>query len=446
MFNKTRLMKNTALLTGSSLIMQGIGLVFQVWLAGRITPAGIGLFSLVMAVGSLAMTLAISGIRYACTRLVSEEIGLNRVGGVGGAMGRCLGYSLFFGLVSGAALWSLAERIGFLWVGDARAVLPLRLFSLCLPFVALTGVFSGYFTATTRVYKSAAVQIAEQFLRIGAVAALLGIAPKNDVELSCACVVIGSLVAEVFGTVCLAVLYIFDRRRHGAAAVAAPELTARLLRIALPLALSAYARSSLTTLEHLLVPRGFRSAGLSAERSLASYGVIHGMVFPILMFPTCALLALAEMLVPELTEAQVSGQTRTISEAAGSLLKMSLIFSLATSAFLFLFAKQLGVVIYGSAETGHYLRVFALIAPVMYMDMVVDGMLKGLGQMMQSMSYNILDAGVSVLLVLALIPAFQVPGYVAVIFVTELLNFALSLRRLVKVAKPTFGKTVKTAG
>ena len=46
MVNRKRLIMNTALLTGSSLAMSAISMAFQVWLAGRIGSAGIGLYQL----------------------------------------------------------------------------------------------------------------------------------------------------------------------------------------------------------------------------------------------------------------------------------------------------------------------------------------------------------------------------------------------------------------
>ena len=88
------------------------------------------------------------------------------------------------------------------------------------------------------------------------------------------------------------------------------RLTSRMLHIALPLAFSAYARSALSTLEHLLVPRGLKSAGFSADRALSGYGTIQGMVMPIISFPACFLMALGELMIPELTEAQMRGRAR----------------------------------------------------------------------------------------------------------------------------------------
>ena len=79
---KRRLVLNTILLTGSSILMRCIGMAFQAWLVGRIGAAGIGLYQLVMSVELLCITFAVSGIRFAVTRLVSEEIGRGRPGGV----------------------------------------------------------------------------------------------------------------------------------------------------------------------------------------------------------------------------------------------------------------------------------------------------------------------------------------------------------------------------
>ena len=100
---------NTALLTGSSLIMSLISMSFQVWLAGRIGSAGIGLYQLVVSVSFLCTTFAISGVRFAATRLVSEEIGREREQGISGAMRRCFVYSALFGT---AAFFRLARRSG----------------------------------------------------------------------------------------------------------------------------------------------------------------------------------------------------------------------------------------------------------------------------------------------------------------------------------------------
>ena len=56
----------------------------------------------------------------------------------------------------------------------------------------------------------------------------------------------------------MAAMYLLDRRKYRRGGDTVPHLTRRMLAVALPLAVSAYARTSLTTLEHLLIPRGLK--------------------------------------------------------------------------------------------------------------------------------------------------------------------------------------------
>ena len=148
----------------------------------RIGAAGIGLYQLVLSVTGLCATFAISGIRFASTRLVAEELGLSRPGGVRGAMDRCLAYGGLFGLLAAALLWLLAEPIGFLWIGDARTVFPLRLSAISMPCIALCASISGYFTACGRVWKPTLVHLLEQLRGIALVAFFPGRVPAGDLE------------------------------------------------------------------------------------------------------------------------------------------------------------------------------------------------------------------------------------------------------------------------
>lgn len=432
---KKRLIVNTALLAGASILMRCIGMVFQAWLAGRIGAAGIGLYQLVMSVELLATTFAISGIRFAATRLVAEEIGLGRGSGVGGAMSRCAAYSLFFGAAGCAILYAFAEPIGFLWIGDARTVMSLRILAFGLPFIALSSVLSGYFTACGRIWKPSLVHLLEQLFCAALVVLFLSRAPEGDIERSCAAVAAGVTAADMLSLVMMLAFYIGDRRRHGERGGGSVRLTARMFGVAVPLAVSAYARSALSTLEHLLVPRGFRRSGLSADAALAGYGVIQGMAMPIIGFPSCLLSAVAELMIPTLTEAQMRGDAAGIRRTVSSLLKLCGAFSVAAALILWRFGGALGEAVYGSEEAGRFIRLLAPLVPIMYTDMVVDGCLKGLGQQVWSMGINILDAALGVLLVWQLLPIGALTAYMGIIYFNECLNFTLSISRLRRAVK-----------
>ncbi|MGI6013908.1 MAG: polysaccharide biosynthesis C-terminal domain-containing protein [Oscillospiraceae bacterium] len=424
-----KLLYNTALLTASDIVLRIIALAFQVWLVGKIGSSGIGLFQLVLSTGMLATTLAVSGIRFASTRLIAEEIG-SKKGGVSGAVRRCELYALCFGILAAVLLYAFAEPIGFLWIGDARTVTPLRLFALGLPFIALSSVYLGYFAAVGRVYKSALTSILESLVRIAAIVLLLQRCTSGNLEQSCRAIILGGTISEVFSFFLLGMLCILDRRAHGLGTTYGGNLTKRMLQIALPLAVSAYMRTSLTTLQSLLVPKGLRAAGFTAESAISGYGVVTGMVFPIIAFPSCLMAALAELLVPTLTEAQVSGRTGQVACIIETLLRRCLLFSLGVAGILFTFSDALGQAVYQSSEAGDYIQLFSLIVPIMYMDIVIDGCLKGLGEMLHNMVINIVEALIGVVLVYTLLPTYALNGYIAIVCFTEVLNFILSFQRL----------------
>lgn len=434
MTNSKRLYANTAILTGSSIVMSLISMSFQVWLASRIGASGIGLYGLISSVSYLCISFAVSGIRFTSTRLVAEELGLGRQGGAKAAMKRCIAYALFFGTAAMLILSLTAEPLGFLWIGDARTVKPLRIVALSMPFISISSAMCGYFTACGRVWKSSLVSIIEELSGIALVAVFLLRSPVGDIEANCSAVMLGSLISDVFSFSLMLVFFVSDRE-VGASGTITDGMTGRMLKLALPLAVSAYTRSALSTVEHLLVPRGLKASGLSADRALSAYGTVQGMVMPVFSFPACILIAVSELIVPELTAAQMQNDSNAIRKTVSKLIKKSLGYSLTVALILFIFAKQLGAVIYSSSDAGFYLRLLAPLIPVMYTDTVVDGCLKGLGQQVWSMAINILDATVGVVLVWSLLPKYAMTAYIAILYFNECLNFTLSCLRLSKAVR-----------
>ena len=429
------LVRNTLLLTGVSLVMQALGMVFQSWLARSLGAAGLGLWQLTLSLVNLWATFAISGIRFTSTRLIAEELGRGSAGSIRAAMGRCLSYGGFFGLLAGALLRLLAEPLGFLWVGDARTVRALGIAALSMPCISLCASLSGYFTACGRVWKAALAHLAEQLAGIALVMLFLKKATPGDLEQSCCAVALGRTAADGLSLLLMAGLYLQDRLTHYEAEDCGAALSGRMLHIAVPLAFSAYTRSALSTLQQLWVPRGLRAYGLAADRALAGYGIVQGMAMPLLFFPSCLLASASELIVPVLTAAQVQNDREAIKNTAGRLLRTSLRYSLAVSAVLFFCADLLCGTIYHNREAARYLRVLAPLVPVMYLDMAVDGCLKGLGQQVWSMGINITESALGLLLIAFLLPRWGLTAYLGILYFSEIFNLALSALRLGRILR-----------
>ena len=161
-----RYLANGFLMTCVALLLRGLAVVFNAYISRKIGAEALGLYTLLGSVYSFALTLALSGINLTVTRLVSDAIGENDALKVRISMKKCIGYSLFFGLLSASLLLLLAESLSIHALKDARVIKPLRLCAATLPLIALSACFNGYFTAVRRVYKNAVTQISEQLARI----------------------------------------------------------------------------------------------------------------------------------------------------------------------------------------------------------------------------------------------------------------------------------------
>jgi len=424
---------NVLLLTATTLVMRTIGVSFNVYLSARLGSAGMGLFTLISSVYGFGITFALSGVNLASTRLVAEALGKDNPAELRAAMLRCLLYGSAFGLTGGGALFFLAEPIGVHLLSDPRTIPSLRILALSLPLTSAASALSGYFSAVRRTAKSASAQIIGQLFRIGATAFLLSLLLPAGLEYACLAVSAGSALSECLVCLYLYLLYRRDLARHiGRTGETSPGLTGRLVSIALPIALSTYVRSGLVTVEHLLIPRGLRLHGLDAEGAIAAYGVFSGMVMPIVLYPMAFLSACAGMLIPEIAQDKAAGQQRHIDYLIGRSCQITLLFAIGCAGAMICFSHELGSVIYGSAQAGRYIRIMAPLIPVMYLDHITDGLLKGLGEQLYVMRVNIFDASLSCLLVWLILPRAGMNGYIAIVYLCEILNTALSLCRLMK--------------
>lgn len=431
--------RNAVLTSAAGLILRSISVSFNVYLTGKLGADGIGLYTLVMSVYGFGVTVATSGIHLAATRMVAEAQGKGDSGGVRRAMRACLGYSALFGTLASVLLLLLAPMLSRVWLEDARTLPSLRLLGLSMLPIALSSAMGGYFAGVRRVYKSAAVQLTEQGLRVVLVIGILQIFLPHGLEYACMGVVLGGVLAEFGSFSVLFAAYLLDRRRTAAAAGQMGEggVWRRLCAIALPTAVSAYARSFLLTVEHMLIPIGLRRHGASRDASLAAYGTMQSMAMPVLLFPLALLGSVSGLLIPEMAEYRAAGEHERIRALAGRVLDGALVFAVGAAGVMSCHAYSLGSVIYGSTEAADFIRRLAPLVPLMYLDNTVDAMLKGLGEQVYSMNVNILDALLSVVLVAVLLPRWGIEGYIVVLFVCEGFNAACSLFRLISIASPS---------
>lgn len=426
-------LQNAMLLTASGLVLRMLGMGFRVVLSAYLGGEGMGLYQLILAVYMVFVSLATAGMNVAATRLAAQS--LARGQGMAATLRGLCTAALAFGTVAMVAQALLAEPAAHSLLHDARAETALRVLAPSLPFMAVSGALRGCFLAARRVTPNVVTQLIEQLVRMAVAVAGLRVMAQWGAGYGCAAVLLGNTVSE--GVSCCLMLLFAARTpefaRHGQEPLH-PYTRRELYEIVLPVTGSRLLGSGLQAVESSLIPLTLSLYTGSRAVAMTQYGNFKGMALPLLFFPFSVLSALSGLLMPEITRAHTRGDGAGTRRLIGTMLKLTGLFSLAAGACFVAFGPQLAQIVYRDAEVGRYVQVLGFVAPFMYLESMVDGVLKGLGEQLATFRYSLADSLLRIAAIAVLLPRYGIMAFLGIMIVSNLFTFTLNTRRMLKVA------------
>ena len=427
MKNKKKFFYNGALMSAVGISIRTVAILFNAFISRAVGAEGLGLYTIVSTVYGFSVVFATSGISLTVTRLVAAAKGEGRESHSSRILSGAILYAFVFSSLASLVLFFGSGFIARNILVDERAASSLRILAPSLIPLALVSVFSGYFVGIKRVGCNAVTQISGQLFKVGLTVLLVLKSAPMDVEKAAVTLSLGATLTEILCFLIILLEFLIDRRKREKEKGAA---ISEVCGMAIPLALSAYIRQALLTFEHILIPKRLRKHGSSQSAALSSYGVLHGMALPMILYPMVTLSSFSGLLVPEFAERSASRDDEGMRRLARSAFSATLVYAILSSTVLFIFSEELGYVVYGSSFAGSCIAILAPVVPIMYLDHVTDSVLKGIGEHVYSMWINITDAMLSIALVWLLLPKLGIMGYAVCIIVMEAYNFALSSARL----------------
>lgn len=426
-------LQNAMLLTASGLVLRMLGMGFRVVLSAYLGGEGMGLYQLILAVYMVFVSLATAGMNVAATRLAAQS--LARGQGMAATLRGLCTAALAFGTVAMVAQALLAGPAAHSLLHDARAETALRVLAPSLPFMAVSGALRGCFLAARRVTPNVVTQLIEQLVRMAVAVAGLRVMAQWGAGYGCVAVLLGNTVSE--GVSCCLMLLFAARTpefaRRGQEPLH-PYTRRELYEIVLPVTGSRLLGSGLQAVESSLIPLTLSLYTGSRAVAMTQYGNFKGMALPLLFFPFSVLSALSGLLMPEITRAHTRGDGAGTRRLIGTMLKLTGLFSLAAGACFVAFGPQLAQIVYRDAEVGRYVQVLGFVAPFMYLESMVDGVLKGLGEQLATFRYSLADSLLRIAAIAVLLPRYGIMAFLGIMIVSNLFTFTLNTRRMLKVA------------
>ena len=422
--NARTLVRQTMFLSASHFIVRVIGFFNRIWLSRALGAQAMGLVELTHSAQMLLITPVVSGLPAAVSRMCakSQPERQARVLRCGISLAQLTGVPV-------AALAFVFRTQLALRLGDLRTLPALLIYLPCIPVLGVSCALNGYYYGKGKPVPPALSELLEQlvrlFLCIRLVFALRGWPTMLRAAIPAAASLLGETASLVLMLLIAARAILFAPGEGSRRAV-----YREMLSLALPLTGMKLVSSLMRTVQSALIPARLQVSGLPASEALSQFGMLSGMLMPVLMLPSFITCSLCMVAAPELTRRQANGtpQKGLVQRILGG----TLLIGLCAMAAVWLFAPLIASTLYRQAELLPLLRRCCILVPVMALSQVVSGLMNGLGLQGTSLRIALGANLLSVLLmyVLAAQPALQLWGAVIAMAAAQAVTLGLSLRAL----------------
>lgn len=444
---KQTFIQGTLILLAAGIVNRLLGFVPRITLPRVIGAEGVGLYQLGYPFLIVILTVITGGIPIAVSKLVAEAESEGNERRVRAVLKVSLLLTVSLAIVFTAICISAAKWITSTLFTDPRVYHTFLAMSPMIVIVAVSSVFRGYFQGRLDMIPTALSTVTETSVRIVTVLLFAWWLLPYGIEYAAAGAMIGVTVGELCGMLVLVLQFwqskgkykVYDKAVIGTDSRRPTVLhtVKRLLRIAVPITGSRLVGSFSYFFESVLTVQSLAAAGIAARVATAQYGVLQGMVIPLLLMPSALTYSLATSLVPSLSEAAARGDHRTIHKRLGQSLRLAFVTGAPFAVLMYVLAEPLCQLVYGNAEAGRMLKLMAPAALFIYFQAPLQATLQALDRPGSALLNTFVGAAVKLSLIcwLGARPEFGIYGVLLAINANIVLVTVLhwiSVKRLLK--------------
>jgi stage V sporulation protein B len=313
-------------------------------------------------------------------RFVSEEIGAGNRN-----FKSIMRFSLTFSIVlsSTFAIFSLVFSGKLAAIsGDENIETAIRIMAMSLPFAGVGSCIKGYFHAKRQVKFPLIGDVFEFSCRY--VILMFGIIflIQNGVSIYLL-ISISMLTAEILSCI----FYVYNFANEYKVFSKLPENNKRIITVKtymtlnLPIILSGYVTMTMSALNDVLVPIALLDYHENTEKAMSEYGLFESIIIPVIFYPSFILTSLQTLIIPEIARANAAVNHFRVNYLIDKLFRKTMTFAVFVSAVLLIGGENIGELLCPhdnlAAKT---LRLMFFVIPFIYMEIILEGILRGLGK------------------------------------------------------------------
>jgi len=359
-------------LSASGVALNLLGFCYRMFLARGVGADGMGVYQLVLPFYSVLQSLTLTGLCTAVNALSAREsiYGAKRVFTAATRI-----FLTLFAVVFTVCI-TFTDFLSGTVLGDARTKTAILLLLPCLLLTGFENLLKNYFYGIQTPRPPMISELTEQAVRFCAVAVLLFTFRPTDPGRACALIVLGMVASEVVSVILLSR---FFRKEH-ARPTHVSTTRRNVLYTAVPVTFSAVVLNLLGAMNAVLIPRGLTSFGLSPMQATSQYGILFGMVLPLLTLPLALLGALPAVLIPSLSAQLGAENFAKARRYAGKALHITGLLAFPMTVILLLFANPAMELFYQQKTTEGVLLPLCLATFFAFYQLTGCAVLNGIGK------------------------------------------------------------------
>lgn len=393
--------------------------LFGMYISQKTGAACVGLFHLIMSIYSVSLTLVTGGMGLTVTRIISDTPKPYAKEASHKAVCKCIGICIVACVIVGGILISFSGYISEHILKIPHTENSLKMLALLLPSESISAILCGSFTAFGYV----GCMSFGRFTKEAFIWCVTVVMIKNgDFQKKYEVIIIAECISSYAQCICDIIMY--KKTNYNFSKSKVKITYKKIFSLCAPLAIGSYLRAGLVSGENILVP--YFLAESQSLSPIEKYGIIKGMSIPVMMIAYVFVVSFTAMIVPEMARRKSSGQINSIKYISSLSIEYIMELSFLISGFLFIYHDDICMMLYKSKHAGHYLGYLSFLPIFMMTDTVTDAILKGLDRQVASLKINIVDSAARIAFIAVLLPIYDIYGYIAIMYISEILNLSVS--------------------
>ena len=397
------------LLAICSIVAKLLGGVYRIALTYVLGAEGIGYYQLVFPFFALLLALTSNAIPLTLSRQISAELSLDRGGAVKVIIKKAVLYAVFAGAVGTIVTVLLSKLMASAQSQESVYICYIAI-APAIVFVALAGVFKGWFLGHGNTAPSGVSQIVEVFAKFGLGLLFAYLMMPKGLTYAVAGALVAVSVSEFVSLLTVFVWYMISAKDERALPPLMTEY--KFLSTFLPITASGFIFPLISFIDSVMVVNLLIKGGVSD--AVSQYGILTGPVASVINMPIVLAMSISVAIVPAVASAMAGYDVVSIKQKTATTLKMCIMIAMPFFLGGAIMSRQVVGILYPSLSQAHkdltaYLLSLTAINVLLLSTLeALNAILQGLGRLRPVLINVAVGGALKILIELIFVPRWGI--------------------------------------